>query len=190
MTMHIFLVGMPGTGKSSLGRQAANELHLPFVDTDVLVSNMMGMEIHQMVNSLGEEFYHNTEAGVLISLVGEAPGIVSTGSGIVFHQDNVQLMQNHGVIIHVQRPLDQLLADAKVRQAAGKKGPEAEDLILEYNQRIGFYRACADYTLDNELGMSAGIQALIGLIEQIRQPAFSILEQYPVAGDALRFLPG
>ncbi|MGI6687186.1 MAG: shikimate kinase [Christensenellales bacterium] len=167
LPMHVFLVGMSGGGKTSLGRKAAANLNLRFVDTDQRVSEMMGMTVEEIYRSLGEDFFHNAETGVLMELIGEPPCIVSTGGGLPTVKENVQLMQNHGVIIHVDRPLDQILSDIKVDRRPTLKGGDREDVIHEFNNHIGFYRACADLTLDNSHGFAMGVTNLVQMIERL-----------------------
>ncbi len=111
LRMHVFLVGMSGGGKTSLGRKAAANLNVRFLDTDQRVTEMMGMSVNEIYAAFGEDFFRNAESGVLIELAGEPPCIVSTGGGLPTVKENVQLMQNHGVIIHIDRPLDQILSD-------------------------------------------------------------------------------
>lgn len=168
LPMHVFLVGMSGGGKTSLGRKAAANLNLRFVDTDQRVSEMMGMTVNEIYAALKEDFFHNAETGVLMELIGEPPCVVSTGGGLPMVQENVQLMQNHGVIIHVDRPLDQILSDIKLDRRPTLKDGDHEDVIHEYNQHIGFYRACADYTLDNSHGFVLGVANLTRMIESLQ----------------------
>ena len=113
LKMHIFLVGMAGAGKTSLGRRLATNLNIPFVDTDQRISEIMGMSVIEIFQTLGEQFFRNAEAGVLMELIGKPPCVVSTGGGLPTVRENVLLMQNHGVIIHVDRPLDQVHAHAE-----------------------------------------------------------------------------
>jgi shikimate kinase len=160
LPMHVFLVGMSGGGKTSLGRKAAANLNLRFVDTDQRVSEMMGMSVNQIYAALGEDFFHNAETGVLMELIGEEPCIISTGGGLP--------MENHGVIIHIDRPLDQILSDIKIDRRPTLKDGDHEDVIQEFNQHIGFYRACADYTLDNSHGFALGVANLVRMIEGLR----------------------
>lgn len=168
LPMHVFLVGMSGGGKTSLGRKAAANLNLRFVDTDQRVSEMMGMTVNEIYAALGEDFFHNAETGILMELIGEPPCVVSTGGGLPMVQENVQLMQNHGVIIHVDRPLDQILSDIKLDRRPTLKDGDHEDVIHEYNHHIGFYRACADYTLDNSHGFVLGVANLTRMIESLQ----------------------
>ena len=164
VSQHVFLVGMAGSGKSTLGKNLANSLGVPFIDTDERVSAMMGMSVQDVCKKLGESFYHNAETGVLMELVGETPSVISTGSDVPMMKENVQLMQNHGLIIHVDRPLDQLLADRLTEIGTGSG---RDVLIQRYNQSIGFYRACADYTVDNDRGIAVGVQKIIALVHRV-----------------------
>ena len=167
VNMHIFLVGMAGAGKTSLGRRLATNLNIPFIDTDQRVSEIMGMSVIEIFQSFGEAFFRNAESGVLMELVGKPPCVVSTGGGLPTVQENVQLMQNLGVIIHVDRPLDQILSDIKMERRPTLAGGSHENVIDQYNERIGYYRACADYRLDNSHGFAVGLQTLTQMIENL-----------------------
>ena len=164
MSQHVFLVGMAGSGKSTIGKNLANHLGVPFVDIQVRVSIMMGMPVEDIYQRLGESFYQNAETGALMELVGETPSVISTGSEMPMVKENVQLMQNHGIIIYVERPLDQLLAE---RAAEIGTGSGRDELIQKYNQSVGFYRACADYVVENDRGIAVGIQKMIALVHRI-----------------------
>ena len=83
-------------------------------------------------------------------------------------RENVLLMQNHGVIIHVDRPLDQILSDIKMDRRPTLAGGSHENVIDQYNERIGHYRACADYRLDNSHGFAIGLQTLTQMVENMR----------------------
>lgn len=167
LTEHVFLIGMSGGGKTSLGRRAAANLGLRFVDTDQRVSGMLGMSVNDIYTRFGEEFFRNAESGVLMEVAGEPPCIVSTGGGLPTVRENVRIMQNHGLIIHVDRPLDQILSDIRVDRRPTLRDGTSEDVILEYNRHIGFYHACADYTLDNSFGFASGVARLTSLIQEI-----------------------
>ncbi len=164
LQFHIFLVGMPGAGKTSLGRKLAQNLNIRFVDTDQRVCEMLGLPtVSAVYAALGEEIFRNAETGALIELAGREPCIVSTGGGICCDTVNVTIMKNHGVIIHVDRPLDQILSERR----DGLPGSGHEDVIMEYNQRIGFYKAAADYRLDNSKGMALGLKNLTELVDSV-----------------------
>ena len=166
--MHIFLVGMAGAGKTSLGRRLAQNLNWRFVDTDQRVCEMLGMSsVNEIFQTLGEPFFRNAETGALIELVGQPPCIVSTGGELCTFNENVTIMKNHGIIIHIDRPLDQIISDIKTDRRPLLAGGTHEDVIDQYNRCIGHYRAAADYRLDNSKGFVPGIKNLTDLVESI-----------------------
>ena len=84
LNRHVFLIGMPGAGKSSLGRRAANELGLPFIDMDQRILELLGCATTAEVFSrFGENAFRVAETNLLIHLTREQPAIVSTGGGTV-----------------------------------------------------------------------------------------------------------
>jgi len=169
VNMHIFLVGMAGAGKTSLGRRLAQNLNVPFVDTDQRVSEMLGgMTVNDIFATFGEPFFRNAETGALVELVGQPPCVVSTGGELCTFSENVMIMKNHGIIIHIDRPLDQIISDIKVDRRPLLAGGTHEDVIQQYNHCIGHYRAAADYRLDNSKGFVLGVRNLTELVESIR----------------------
>lgn len=161
---HIFLIGMPGSGKSSLGRRVANQLRLPYTDTDQRITQAVGCSVSDIFAYYGEQAFRNAETNLLAQLTREQPGIVSTGGGMVMRDVNRTIMRNHGVIILIDRPLDDILSDIKLdrRPMLAEKGlSEVERL---YHERINIYRAAADAVLDNAHGYHAGVAGLEKLI--------------------------
>lgn len=167
LPMHIFLIGMAGAGKTSLGRKVAQNLNMPFVDTDQRVVEMFGRSINEIFATVGEAIFRNAETGVLMELASMPPSIVSTGGGLCVSNDNVMLMKNQGVIIHIDRPLDQILSDIRMEKRPNLAGGSHNDVIDLYNNRIGYYRAAADYRLDNSKGFLVGVRLLTDMIRSL-----------------------
>lgn len=166
MNRHIFLIGMPGSGKSSLGRRTANRMGIPYIDTDHVISQAAAMTIQEIFTNMGEQAFRNGETNILMDLVDKAPAIVSTGGGMVLREENRKIMQNHGVIILVDRPLEQILSDIKLdrRPMLAEKG--IEEVPRLYEERIPIYREIADAVLDNSKGYYPGLSALEHLIRE------------------------
>jgi len=161
---HIFIIGMPGCGKSSLGRKVANNMGIPYVDTDQRIEQAAGCTVSQIFERYGEQAFRNAETNVLIQLTREPGSIVSTGGGMVMREVNREIMRNHGVIVLIDRPLEEIMGDIKLnrRPMLAKKGlPEVERL---YHERIDVYRSVADAVLDNGHGYYAGLAGMEKLI--------------------------
>ncbi len=157
---HIFLIGMPGSGKSSLGRKVAANLRLSYVDMDRRISEIVGCSTTEIFSRYGEQAFRAAETNMLIQLTRETPALVSTGGGTVLRPENREIMRNFGLILLVDRPLEQILGDIKLdrRPLLAEKGlGEVERL---YGERIGIYRESADLVLDNSKGYFAGVAGM------------------------------
>ena len=161
MTRHIFLIGMPGCGKSSLGRRVAGNLRLPYRDTDAMVIQGAGCStVTELFERYGEDAFRIAETNVLIQLTRDEPAIISTGGGMVMRETNRAIMRNHGLIVFIDRPLEQILSDIKLdrRPLLARKGLSGVEEL--YHQRIDTYRSVADFVLDNGNGYHAGMHAM------------------------------
>ena len=157
---HVFLIGMPGSGKSTLGRKVAGNLRLPYVDTDRKIQEIFGTTVTGIFEKYGEEKFRNAETNILIHMTREVPTIVSTGGGMVMNPENVKIMKANGLILLIDRPLDQIMGDIKLdrRPTLAEKGLAEVERV--YYERIGTYRAVADMTLDNSKGYYLGVANL------------------------------
>ena len=164
LNRHVYIIGMPGSGKSSLGRRVASNLGLPFIDTDQRIEQSVGCSTSDIFAHYGEQAFRNAETNMLIELSREQGSIVSTGGGLVLRDVNREIMRNTGVIVLLDRPLEEIMGDIKLnrRPLLAQKGlGEVERL---YHERIDLSRKAADATLDNSHGYQAGMYGLQKLI--------------------------
>lgn len=161
---HIFVIGMPGCGKSSLGRRVAGNLGIPYVDIDTKIQQVAGCTVSEFFQRYGEQAFRTAETNVLVQLTRERPMLVSTGGGCVLREVNRAIMRNSGVILLIDRPLEQIMSDIKLdrRPLLAQKGlGEVERL---YHERIDIYRSVADMVLPNNAGYQAGMMNMERLI--------------------------
>lgn len=105
--MAVALVGLPGAGKSAVGRRLAQRLQLPFIDSDDLIERRIGCSIRDYFEREGEQSFRDLEQTVIAELAASAQGIVSTGGGSVLREANrVQLRTNFHVIYLHSSPED------------------------------------------------------------------------------------
>lgn len=99
---HVFLVGMPGSGKSTVGRLLAKELGRPFVDVDSALVKKTGHAIPWIFAHQGEKEFRRLESAVLRELaLAPRPGVIATGGGAVLLDANVNLMKAHGRVVFI-----------------------------------------------------------------------------------------
>ena len=86
--MRVALIGLPGSGKSTVGRQLAQRLQLPFLDSDHAIEAQLGCSIREYFEREGEERFRDVERQVIDELTQRADGVISTGGGAVLQQSN------------------------------------------------------------------------------------------------------
>ncbi|MBS1776563.1 MAG: shikimate kinase [Bacteroidetes bacterium] len=111
----LFLIGMPGAGKSFWGLRLANYFQLPFVDTDNLIEQSEGFSVQQIFKQKGEPSFRQLESKVLQQIIftAETPLIVSCGGGLPINPDNFNRMQQAGIIVYLNTSLD--LIECRIR---------------------------------------------------------------------------
>ena len=109
----IVLVGMPGSGKSSIGRRLAQWLGLPFADADAEIEQAAGMSIIDIFASRGEAEFRAGEARVIARLIDERPQVIATGGGAFMNPDTRALIGARAVSVWLQAEIPVLLRRVK-----------------------------------------------------------------------------
>ena len=99
---NIYLVGMPGAGKTTVGRQLARRLERTFVDADHEIEARTGVRIPLIFDIEGEQGFRDREAKVIADLAGESNLIVATGGGAVLRPENRAALKNGGTVVYLQ----------------------------------------------------------------------------------------
>ena len=162
----IVLVGLMGSGKSSIGRRLAAALDMPFVDADTEVETAAGQTIPEIFAELGEAAFRDGERRVIARLLDDPPHVLATGGGAFVNDETRALILNKAVSVWLKADLDVL-----VRRVARKNnrpllaGRDAAQVLQELAQvRYPFY-AQADVTVEtgdtqHKAAVDAVIQAL------------------------------
>lgn len=103
----IYIIGMMGAGKTTVGELLAKELEYRFFDTDVLIERVKGKAIAEIFKTEGEDEFREIESQVLGSLSAYMKSVVATGGGIVLRQKNWSYL-HHGIVVWLDLPVEQL----------------------------------------------------------------------------------
>ncbi len=146
----LFLIGMPGCGKSVLGERIAEALALPFADIDARIEAQIGMPIARFFAEQGEPAFRALERQTLETLAAQ-PGatVIATGGGIVLDPANVETMRARGTVLWIDRPLADIIGDVRQDTRPLLAGNAALRLQTLFAQREPLYRAAAHLRLDN-----------------------------------------
>ena len=98
----IGLVGLPGSGKSTVGRQLARRLGVPFADSDQVIEQRLGCSIREFFEREGEERFRDIEAMVIDDLTRNHPGVLATGGGAVLRAENRSHLRSRGQVVYLR----------------------------------------------------------------------------------------
>ena len=93
---------MPGVGKSTVGREIAKRLDLPFADCDKVIERDVGYSIASLFESQGEQAFRDLESRTLVSLVDQGPSVIATGGGTVLRDANRELLRSRTRCVYLQ----------------------------------------------------------------------------------------
>jgi shikimate kinase len=105
----ISLIGLPGSGKSTVGRQLARRLQLPFSDSDHAIEARLGCPIREFFEREGEERFRDIEAEVIDTLSQQGAGVLSTGGGAVLRAENREHLRGRGKVIYLKSHPEELI---------------------------------------------------------------------------------
>jgi len=139
---NVVLIGMPGSGKSAVGREAAAILGREFIDLDADVVSAAGMEIKDIFAAKGEAHFRELEAEAVRRAAARTGAVIATGGGAVLAAENVKYLKMNGRLIFLDRPPEEL-----VPTAGRPLADSADKLRRLYSERYEAYRAAADETV-------------------------------------------
>lgn len=139
---NIILIGMPGCGKSTVGKILARQLGRTFVDADAAITEAAGMPIPEIFAQSGEEGFRRIETQVLAQLGKQSGLVIATGGGCVTRSENYPLLHQNGTCIWLIRDLNQLPTD-------GRPLSQKQNLEQMYRIRKPMYQHFSNLTADN-----------------------------------------
>jgi shikimate kinase len=149
---NLFLVGLMGAGKSTLGRQLARRLALRFVDADHELEQRLGVTIPTIFEIEGEEGFRDREEAVIADLTRLTGIVLATGGGAILREASRTRLKENGTVIYLYAPPETLWE--RVRNARHRPMLQAPDPRLRltelFTQRDPLYREVADHVVPSE----------------------------------------
>jgi shikimate dehydrogenase len=135
---NIVLIGMPGCGKTTTGRELAKVCGREFVDTDKVIEEREGRKIPDIINEDGEGRFRELEKCVIAEVAAQTNQVIATGGGSVLAQENRDALSQNGIVIFLECPLEYLAT-------AGR--PLSVDLETLYQRRLPLYKGLCQHTI-------------------------------------------
>ena len=163
---NIYLIGLMGSGKTTLGKSLAKKLNRPFIDTDQLIEQKSGVDVSMIFEFEGEIGFRERETKLLSEIALKKDHIVSTGGGIILSKYNRDIIAKSGIIFYLKTQPAELfirLQNDKTRpllQGTNLK----EKLTKIYAERCTLYEMTADYIIETK---NKKISQILTNIEEI-----------------------
>ncbi len=149
MTKNIVLIGLMGSGKTTIGKLIAEKLSIKFIDTDELIVNKAQKPIKLIFAEEGEEFFRDMESEIIEEVSQQQNIVISTGGGAVLRDENVENLKQNGVLFHLYAPAEVLftrIKDDRERPLINTPNP-VRTLEIILKRREIFYNQ-ADYKIN------------------------------------------
>lgn len=156
---NIYLIGMPGCGKSAFGKALAKRTKREFYDTDAVIVKREG-PISEIFSQKGEQYFRKLESQILCELGEKENAVISTGGGIIKNPKNIKQMKRTGKICFLDRPLERIYADVDRKSRPLLAGGE-DKLKALYEERYSIYCKSADKKIRNNKSFGAVLYALV-----------------------------
>ena len=154
---NVILIGMPGSGKTTIGTRLAAQLGRTFLDADTVLEQKAGIPIPEIFRLEGEESFRQRETAVLTELGKHSGLVIATGGGCVTRPENYPLLHQNGTIFCLTRELDRLPLDGRpVSQALG-----AEEI---YRRRKPLYEKFADAMINNDRTVEDAVHQILEVL--------------------------
>lgn len=147
---NIILIGMPASGKSTVGVVLAKTIAYFFTDTDLVIQSREGKRLQDIIDNEGMDAFFRCEEAALLSLCSTSNTVVATGGSAVFSEKGMEHIKENSVCIYIEVPCDALtrrLRNIRTRGIAAKKGETIEEIFRE---REALYKKYADITISSD----------------------------------------
>ena len=148
MKNKIVLIGMPGCGKTTIGKILSTQLNLKFYDMDEYIQETSGKTIAELFEK-GEDNFRDLETQACRDLIKKNNVIISTGGGVVKRKENVDILKEDSTIICLDRPVEKIIGDVDVSKRPLLKDGKEKVLVL-YKERYELYKKAADKIIVND----------------------------------------
>lgn len=147
---NIYLVGLMGAGKTTIGRQLAKALKLPFYDSDKAIEERTGVDIPTIFEFEGEEGFRDREQKMIQQLTQMRGIVLATGGGAVLREENRRLLKENGFIVYLQCSVERILERTRrdTQRPLLRTDNPRERIQNLFVQREPLYLECADFKID------------------------------------------
>lgn len=160
---NIVLIGMPGSGKTSVGAVLAETLGRKLLDTDAMVEAVEGVPVAAIFDQWGERYFREVESAMAKKAAAEKNAVISTGGGMVLRPENMEALGATGILCFIDRSPEEIAGEDHTGRPL--IGADRDKVFSLYRQRIGLYRGYAQITAASLGSAAETARALLSALE-------------------------
>lgn len=161
---NLVLIGMPGSGKTKMGRILAERFALPLVDTDELVAERAGKTIPEIFGESGEQAFRDLETAAVREAAALPGAVISTGGGVILREENMAALRETGWVFFRDRSPAAIVGE----DLTGRPliGTDSERVYRIYRERLPLYQKYAHHTIPHTDTYEEAAKMIAALYEQ------------------------
>lgn len=161
---NIVLIGMPGCGKTTIGKLLAEKLNKSFIDVDSYIEEVENRTIPEIFLQ-GESYFRDIETKAVKDVAKGEGQIISTGGGVIKRKENIEALKENGVVIFIDRPVEDIASDVDTENRPLLKDKK-EALFTLYKERYDLYLACCDYQILNVEAIDSVLDKILDILSR------------------------
>lgn len=167
MRKNIVLIGMPGCGKSVIGKILAEKLRLTFLDMDTYIEESTKCSITEIFKS-GEALFREIEAKATFQVSEKSSSVISTGGGVVKMYENILNLKKNGIIIYINRPIKNIAEDLDVKNRP-LLSKDPSKIYRLFEERGPLYKKYCDHEIMNISNIEDVVNSIIEIYAEINK---------------------
>ena len=156
----IALIGMPGCGKTTIGKLLAEKLDFSFIDMDTFIEESFRTTIKELF-SVSEEHFRDCESKVCETLSSRERAVISTGGGVIKRENNILNLKKNCIVVFIDRSVDDILSDIDFCSRPLLAKDHKENLMRLYSERYNLYKKYCDLLVKNNVPLEELVDVII-----------------------------
>jgi len=161
--INIVLIGMPGSGKTSVGKILAESLNMDFCDVDEYIEKKSGKTIPEIFKE-GEKHFRTLERAAIEELSQKTNTVIATGGGVVLFRQNIENLKRKGLVFFINRPIDDIVNDIDISNRP-LLANDVNRIYQLFRERYELYKKYSDFEVKSQNEIMDTVKKIIKILE-------------------------